>query len=110
MKSEFVPFPAGHFSFILDPPPALMLFCCLLLGCSISSFCYRRQEDDKFQTPFFILAITGASIFGLWMSVSPNLIMLGLIPWALCFVMVFSASVHWLVRRCSRRTKVFVCQ
>jgi len=107
---QVLAFDPGHFSLILDPPPALMLFCCLALGCSISSFCYRRQEDDAFQTPIFVLAITGATIFGLGMGVSSNLIMLGLIPWACCFAMVFSTTLHWLVRRCSRRTSVLVCQ
>jgi len=83
-----------------------MLGSCLLLGCSISSFAYRRQEDDRFQTPIFVLAITAAAMFGFGWGVNPNLIMLGLIPWALCGAMVGSAMVHWLVRRCSRRTRL----
>jgi uncharacterized membrane protein YoaK (UPF0700 family) len=96
-------FNPGHFSFILDPSPALMLVFSLVLGCSISSFCYRRQEQDKFQGPIFVLVITAATIFGFGLGINANLIMLGLIPWALCFSMVFSTSVHWLVRRCSKR-------
>ena len=82
-----------------------MLASCLILGCAISSFAYRRQEQDRYQNPIFILAITAASIFGLGMGVNTNLIMLGLIPWALCFSMVFSCTVHWLVRRCSPRPR-----
>jgi hypothetical protein len=93
----------GHFSVILDPSPALMLVFCLVLGCSVSSFCYRRQEQDKFQAPIFVLVITAATIFGFGLGINANLIMLGLIPWALCFSMGFSAIVHWLVRRCSKR-------
>lgn len=96
-------FDPGHFSFILDPSPALMLAFCLVLGCSVSSFCYRHQEQDKFQAPIFVLVIIAASTFGFGLGINANLIMLGLIPWALCFSMVFSTTVHWLVRRCSKR-------
>jgi hypothetical protein len=85
-----------------------MLGSCLLLGCSISSFAYRRQEDDHYQTPIFVLAITAASIFGLSLGINANMIMLGLIPWALCFSMVFSTAVHWLVRRCSGKRSYIV--
>jgi hypothetical protein len=108
-QSQIRAFDPGHFSFILDPSPALMLFSCLILGCSISSFAYRRQDHDKLQTPIFVLAITTASTFGFGMGVNANLIMLGLIPWALCFAMIFSATVHWLARRCSRRTSFILC-
>jgi hypothetical protein len=98
--------PSGNFEWILDPPPALMLFACLVLGCSISSFAYRRQDGDKFQTPIFALAIMSATIFGLAMGVNANVIMLGVIPWALCLAMIGSVAVHWLIRRCSRDRKV----
>ena len=101
-------FDPGHFSFILDPSPALMLVFCLVLGCSISSFCYRHQEQDRFQAPIFVLIIIAATTFGFGLGINANLIMLGLIPWALCFSMVFSTTVHWLVRRCSKRRSYFV--
>lgn len=101
-------FDPGHFSFILDPSPVLMLVFCLVLGCSVSSFCYRRQEHDKFQAPIFVFVIIAATIFGFGLGINANLIMLGLIPWALCFSMVFSTTVHWLVRRCSKRRSYFV--
>jgi predicted membrane protein len=84
-----------------------MLACCLVLGCSISSFAHRRREQDKFQTPIFVLAITVASILGLGFGINTNLIMLGLIPWALCFAMVLSCSLHWLVRRYSGHSRVY---
>jgi len=96
-------FDPGHFSFILDPSPALMLAFCLVLGCSVSSFCYRHQKQDKFQAPIFVLAVTAATAFGFGFGINANLIMLGLIPWALCFSIVFSSIVHWLVGRCSKR-------
>jgi hypothetical protein len=101
-------FDPGYFSFILDPSPALMLAFCLVLGCSVSSFCYRRQEQDNFQAPIFVLVITAATMFGFGLGINANLIMLGLIPWALCFSMVFSTTVHWLVRRCSKRRSYYV--
>lgn len=101
-------FDPGYFSFILDPSPALMLAFCLVLGCSVSSFCYRRQEQDKFQAPIFVLVITAATIFGFGLGINANLIMLGLIPWGLCFSMVFSTTVHWLVRRCTKRKSYYV--
>ncbi|KAE8442842.1 hypothetical protein EG329_002814 [Mollisiaceae sp. DMI_Dod_QoI] len=92
----------GQFSFMLDPPPALMLGACLLLGCSVSSFTYRRQEEDKYQTLVFCIILTAATIFGMALNVTANIIMLGLIPWALCLAMVFSVATHWLVKRCSK--------
>lgn len=101
-------FDPGHFSFILDPSPALMLASCLVLGCSVSSFCYRNQERDNFQVPIFVLVIITATAFGFGLGINANLITLGLIPWALCFSMVSSTTVHWLVRRCSKRRSHFV--
>jgi len=99
-------FNPGHFGFILDPSPPLMLSACLVLGCSISSFAYQRQEHDKFQTPIFVLAISLASILGIGLGTNANLIMLGLVPWALCFAMVLSSFVHWTLRRCSRKSSI----
>jgi hypothetical protein len=75
-----------------------MLSSCLILGCAISSFAYRRQEQDKYQTAIFIIAIGGASAAGLILRVDANLIMLGLIPWALCLAMIISSSLHWLLK------------
>ncbi len=79
-----------------------MLGACLVLGCSISSFAHRRQQGDRYQSLIFVLAITQCTIFGLVLGVNANLIMLGLIPWALCVAMIYSVAVHWLVRRCRR--------
>jgi len=36
------------------------------------------------------------------MGVNANVIMLGVIPWALCLAMIGSVATHWLIRRCSR--------
>ena len=43
-----------------------------------------------------------ATIFGIAMGVTANVIMLGVIPWALCLAMIGSVATHWLIRRCSR--------
>ena len=80
-----------------------MLVCCLVLGCSVSSSCYRRQGRDQFQAPIFVIVITAATAFGFGLGIHANLILLGVIPWALCFSMVFNIAVHWLMRRCCRR-------
>lgn len=92
-------FDPGYFSVILDPSPALMLSSCLVLGCAISSFAYRRQNQDRYQTYILVIAIVFASVTGLATNVDVNLIMLGLVPWTMCFAMIFSSTLHWLVRR-----------
>lgn len=93
----------GHFSFMLNPPPALMLASCLVLGCAISSFAYRRQDRDKLQTPIFIATITLACIIGFAWDLNANLIMLAMIPWALCMAMVLCTVVNSMVENLSRR-------
>ncbi|KAL2065177.1 hypothetical protein VTL71DRAFT_4318 [Oculimacula yallundae] len=91
-------------AFNLDPSPTVMLLACLVLGFSISSFAYRRQRDDRYQSLIFVLAITSSTIFGFALDINANLVMLGLIPWTLCFAMMFSVALHWSLRRCSRGT------
>lgn len=89
-----------------------MLGACLFLGCAISSFAYRRQDGDRFQAPIFVFAITAATISGLAMEVNANIVMLALIPWALCGSMILSTGVHWLLRRCSRGnySRTYCCE
>jgi uncharacterized membrane protein YhaH (DUF805 family) len=77
----------------------MMLSSCLILGCAISSYAYRRKEHDKHQTLIFLIAIGAASAVGFTAGVDANLVMLGLIPWALCSAMILSSWLHWLVRR-----------
>lgn len=98
----------GHFPWILDPPPpALMLGASLALGCAVSSFAYRRHESDRYQTPVFVLALTTAAIAGIARGWGGNLIMLALMPWALCGAMFASVGVHAIRRRCCRRPLAF---
>lgn len=102
----------SYFAIILNPSPTLMLFACLLIGCSISSFAYRRQREDVYQSLIFVLAITVSTIFGLSLGINVNLIMLGLIPWALCFAMMCSVAIHWAVRRrtCRLYARIQCCE
>ncbi|KAG9246833.1 hypothetical protein BJ878DRAFT_495564 [Calycina marina] len=87
-------------AFLLDPSPALMLSSCLMLGCSVSSFVHRRQKFDVFQAPIFILVSGITVMFGAGLHMHSNIIMLVLIPWALCTAMVMTCLAHWLSRRC----------
>lgn len=80
-----------------------MLGSCLVLGCAISSFAYRRQDIDKLQTFIFIAAITLACTIGLATDLNANLIMLGMIPWALCAAMVVCTVVNSVIGNSSRR-------
>ncbi|CZT13741.1 uncharacterized protein RAG0_17239 [Rhynchosporium agropyri] len=96
----------SRFSFILDPSPPLLLVACLILGFSISSFAYRRQRDDRYQSLIFVLAITTTPIFGIALGINASLIMLGLVPWTLCLAMMFSVALHWAMRRCSRSSYI----
>ncbi|KAG9233251.1 hypothetical protein BJ875DRAFT_52213 [Amylocarpus encephaloides] len=95
-------FDPGSFSFIFDPSPGVLLGACIVEGCAISSFAYRRQAEDIFQAPLFVFAITGAIICGVALGINPNILMLGVIPWAVCLTMMTSASVHWLLRQWTR--------
>lgn len=89
---------SSYFSFMLDPPPALMLASCLLLGCTVSSFVYRRMESDIIQGLIFMLAIVASVIIGICTGLNANLIALALIPWALSFAMITSAIIHCFLR------------
>lgn len=95
----------GTFGVMLDPSPFSLLASCLFLGCSISSFAHRRQGRDRCQSLIFIFAILTATTIGFGLGTNANLIMLGLIPWALIFAMMFSVFIHWSVRRSSRDRK-----
>ena len=87
-----------------------MLLSCIILGCSISSFAYRRQESDRYQTPIFVFAIAAASTVGFGLGVTANLIMLVWIPWAIFAAMLFSICVHGISGRCARSTETIRCQ
>lgn len=87
-----------------------MLGACLVLGCAISSFAYRRQDRDKLQTPVFIAAITLACTLGFAWDLNANLIMLGMIPWALCGAMVVCTIVNAIVGTLDRRRQIMYAE
>lgn len=103
-NTKYVDYPSnlGNFGFILDPSPFSLFASCLLLGGSISSFAHRRQGRDQCQSLIFVFAILAATTIGLGLGTNANLIMLGFIPWALIFAMIFSVFVHSTIRRYSR--------
>lgn len=76
-----------------------MLSSCIALGCSISSFAYRRQEEDRFQSLIFVAGIIAATVLGLSVEMDASLVMLALIPAALVAAMITSTSMHWALRR-----------
>jgi len=88
-------------NFLLYPSPGLMLCCCLVFGCCVSSFAHRRQEEDGLQLVVFTVFLSGAVVVGYALEASANLILLGFVPWAMCVAMATSLSGHHLYR--SRR-------
>ena len=90
----------------LNPGPGMMLGACMTFGCSVSSFSYRRQELDRYQTVFFVVAICVACTSGVLSGSNPNFIMLGYIPWGLCVAIIASVVSHWMMRQCGVKTRV----
>ncbi|KAK1834827.1 hypothetical protein QBC39DRAFT_342961 [Podospora conica] len=84
--------------FLLYPSPGLMLCCCLVFGCCVSSFAHRRQDEDGLQLVVFTVFLAGAVVVGYALEASANLILLGFIPWAMCAAMATSLSGHHLYR------------
>jgi hypothetical protein len=98
----------GHSLLVLitHPAPGLMLGSCVLLGCCLSSFAHRRQDEDRYQAAILIwLAIWGAAL-GKSIGASANMITLAFIPWALCAAMPLSLLGHAVLRRVGGRKKM----
>lgn len=87
-----------------------MLVACLAFGLSISSYSYRRQHVDIYQNAFFVVAICGACSLGAIWGSDVNLIMLGLIPAALCLAILLSAFSHWGMGQCGMKIGVQRCE
>lgn len=81
-----------------------MFAACLVLGCSVSSFLYRHQQDDPYQPLVLTVAIAGSVAMGHLVGASLNMIILGFVPWAACVAMVLSACGHALLRRLEVRS------
>jgi len=84
--------------FLLHPTPELMLCCCLIFGCCVSSFAHRRQDQDGLQIAVYAVFLVGAIVVGYGLEASANLILLGYVPWAMCVAMATSLSGHHFYR------------
>ncbi|KAK4199092.1 hypothetical protein QBC40DRAFT_177053 [Triangularia verruculosa] len=84
--------------FLFHPSPGLMLFSCLVFGCSVSSFTQRRQSKDPLQPFVYAILLGGAALTGYARQESTHLILLGYLPWATCAAMTLSISGHTLYR------------
>ena len=80
--------PFIHFDVNLSP--GLVLASCLILGVSVSSFVYRRQDKDPQQAAIFLFTIVVAIMLGYTTGASANLILLGWLPWAANAAMAIS--------------------
>jgi drug/metabolite transporter (DMT)-like permease len=89
-----------------DPSPQSMIGACILFGCALSSYSYRRQETDSYQTAIFGLAGGCAVALGLALEIAGNLIMMGYVPWALCLAMLVSWLSHSFARKSWRNNGV----
>lgn len=87
----------------LHPAPVAMFLSCIGLGCCVSSFMYRHQRDDPYQPLIFASSIVGSIVAGHVVVVSPYLITLAYVPWALCMAMFLSVCGHALMRRLKAR-------
>ncbi|KAK0658935.1 hypothetical protein QBC41DRAFT_50666 [Cercophora samala] len=88
--------------FLFHPSPSLMLFSCLVLGCSVSSFTQRRQAQDPLQLFVYTTLLGGAALAGYARQESAHLILLGYLPWATCAAMSLSITGHALYRLLSK--------
>ncbi|KAK4172486.1 hypothetical protein QBC36DRAFT_73795 [Triangularia setosa] len=84
--------------FLFHPSPGLMLFSCLVFGCSVSSFTQRRQSKDPLQLFVYAILLGGAGLVGYARQESAHLILLGYLPWATCAAMTLSLSGHSFYR------------
>jgi hypothetical protein len=84
--------------FLLHPSAALVLSSCLLFGCCVASFFYRRRTMDPWQGLVFVVFIAWAAAVGYGVGASANLIVLGFLPWATCAAMLVSMLVQSLTR------------
>ncbi|RYP65254.1 hypothetical protein DL769_006366 [Monosporascus sp. CRB-8-3] len=90
--------------FLTRPSGGLMLGSCLVLGCCLSSYTHRRRGRDPYQPLVFTAWAAWAACVGLGVGCSADVIMLGLVPWALCAAVLSSylghaAAARWLAAR-----------
>ncbi|RYO83003.1 hypothetical protein DL766_005544 [Monosporascus sp. MC13-8B] len=90
--------------FLTRPSGGLMLGSFLVLGCCLSSYTHRRRGRDPYQPLVFTAWAAWAACVGLGVGCSADMIMLGLVPWALCAAVLSSylghvAAARWLAVR-----------
>ncbi|OIW34525.1 hypothetical protein CONLIGDRAFT_709848 [Coniochaeta ligniaria NRRL 30616] len=84
--------------FFRYPAPKLVLISALGFGCCVSSFGYRRQREDPFQAVVFALVVGTVATVAYGLGESPNMMLLGYMPFATCAAMIFSLCGHAIVR------------
>jgi len=84
--------------FLLHPSPAVMIWACVILGCSVSSFVFRHRRQDRFQALVFGVVIAWVVILAYGIGSSLNLILLGFVPCSLTIAMLLSSIGHSCVR------------
>lgn len=89
---------ASTSNFLLQPVARLVLISALGFGCCVSSFVYRRQKEDRFQAIVFVVLIAAVAAVGYAVEASPNMILLGYMPFATCAAMILSISGHSALR------------
>ncbi|RYP03523.1 hypothetical protein DL764_005078 [Monosporascus ibericus] len=90
--------------FLTRPSGGLMLGSCLVLGCCLSSYTHRRRSRDPYQPLVFMAWAAWAACIGLGFGCNADMVMLGLLPWALCAAVLSSylghaAAARWLAAR-----------
>ncbi|KAI1338485.1 hypothetical protein F5Y15DRAFT_118600 [Xylariaceae sp. FL0016] len=90
-------------NFLSPPAPGLVLGSCLVLGCSLSSYMHRRRDQDCFQSAIVATWALWAVCVGWSAGCDADMIILGILPWALSMAMPSSLLVHvggrWLSSR-----------
>ncbi|KAH8905147.1 hypothetical protein BR93DRAFT_767535 [Coniochaeta sp. PMI_546] len=90
------------------PAPKLVLISALGFGCCVSSFGYRRQRENPFQVVVFALFVGTVATVAYGLGESPDMILLGYLPFATCAAMVSSIGGHAMFRwtRSEKRSKI----
>lgn len=92
--------------FIFHPSAGVLLWSCVVLGGSVSSFLSRNHQLDTHQALVFLLFLVGAIALGQAVTASSNITILVLLPWSLCLAMLVSSCCHFLARRLQGRAFV----
>ena len=82
---------------------------CIMFGCSVSSFVYRRQEKDPAQQYVFVVLVLYAVVVGWGLRTGAEVVQLVYVTWAMTLAMPICVAVFWLrVSLANRRVDSFV--